>query len=142
LPYVLLGASLLALLVWMRRRASRPPPAKSWARVLLAVIAAAAALVTALRGGWIVSLVLIGLSARLVQPARARPDAPPAARAEMDVAQACSILGVAPAAGRPEIVAAYRRLMRRAHPDVGGTAGLASQLTAARDRLLGRRGEA
>ena len=32
--------------------------------------------------------------------------------------------------------AAYNRLMRMAHPDKGGTSGLAAQLNAARDRLL------
>jgi hypothetical protein len=30
--------------------------------------------------------------------------------------------------------------MQRAHPDHGGSTGLASQLNAARDRLLGRGG--
>jgi curved DNA-binding protein CbpA len=39
-------------------------------------------------------------------------------------------------ADRAEIHAAYRRLMQRAHPDRGGSAGLAAQLNAARDRLL------
>ena len=39
-------------------------------------------------------------------------------------------------ADRAEIQAAYKRLMRAVHPDSGGTAGLAAQLNAARDRLL------
>ena len=41
-----------------------------------------------------------------------------------------------PEATPDEIQAAYVRLMRRVHPDAGGAAGLASQLNAARDRLL------
>jgi curved DNA-binding protein CbpA len=48
------------------------------------------------------------------------------------------MLGVDDEAGPDEIEAAYRRLMRRVHPDVGGAAGLAAQLNAARARL--RRG--
>jgi curved DNA-binding protein CbpA len=35
-----------------------------------------------------------------------------------------------------DIKAAHARLIRLAHPDKGGTAGLAAQLNAARDRLL------
>jgi curved DNA-binding protein CbpA len=54
----------------------------------------------------------------------------------MAVAEACAILGVEPDATPAEIQAAYTRLMRLAHPDKGGTSGLAAQLNAARDRLL------
>jgi curved DNA-binding protein CbpA len=54
----------------------------------------------------------------------------------MSKADARSILGVGPEASREEVEAAYRRLMQRAHPDRGGSAGLAAQLNAARDRLL------
>jgi curved DNA-binding protein CbpA len=56
----------------------------------------------------------------------------------MSLREAREILGVGDEAGRAEIDAAYRRLMRRAHPDHGGSTGLASQLNAARDRLLGK----
>jgi hypothetical protein len=46
------------------------------------------------------------------------------------------ILGV-PVGAEPEVIhAAWRRLMGRAHPDQGGTEGLAARLNAARDRLL------
>ncbi|WP_309092586.1 DnaJ domain-containing protein, partial [Phenylobacterium sp.] len=56
----------------------------------------------------------------------------------MSVAEARRILGVEEGASRAEIQAAYTRLMRMAHPDKGGTAGLAAQLNAARDRLLSK----
>jgi curved DNA-binding protein CbpA len=52
------------------------------------------------------------------------------------VAEARQILGVGPDATREDIQAAYKRLIRMAHPDSGGTAGLAAQLNAARDKLL------
>jgi DnaJ-domain-containing protein 1 len=55
---------------------------------------------------------------------------------DMNVAAARAILGVTAGASREEIEAAYRRLMLRAHPDQGGSAGLAAQLNLARDRLL------
>ncbi len=56
--------------------------------------------------------------------------------AGMSAAEARSILGVAPDATPEQIRSAYTRLMQRAHPDKGGTTGLAAQLNAARDRLL------
>jgi hypothetical protein len=69
---------------------------------------------------------------------RPRDDIPPRSppREGMSAADARSILGVAPGASTEDIRAAYTRLMQRAHPDKGGTTGLAAQLNAARDRLL------
>lgn len=57
----------------------------------------------------------------------------------MPVEQARSLLGLGPDATAAEVNAAWRRLMARAHPDQGGTEGLAAQLNAARDALLKRR---
>ena len=56
----------------------------------------------------------------------------------MGVDEARRILGVSADATDAEIQEAYTRLMRMAHPDAGGTSGLAAQLNAARDKLLGR----
>jgi curved DNA-binding protein CbpA len=56
----------------------------------------------------------------------------------MSLEEARAVLGVPAGATREEIRAAYTRLMRSVHPDKGGTAGLAAQLNAARDRLLGK----
>jgi hypothetical protein len=53
----------------------------------------------------------------------------------MSVAQACEILGVKAAASEQEIRAAYSGLMKRLHPDVGGSEFLSKQLNAARDAL-------
>jgi hypothetical protein len=64
------------------------------------------------------------------------PRAPSPQAESMSDAQARSLLGVEPGATPVEIRDAYKRLMQRAHPDKGGTAGLAAQLNAARDRLL------
>ena len=54
----------------------------------------------------------------------------------MSLTEARAILGVGEGADEAEIRAAWRRLMQRAHPDAGGTEGLAERLNAARDRLL------
>jgi hypothetical protein len=59
-----------------------------------------------------------------------RPDA-------MSRAEACAVLGVKPDAGADEIKAAYRRLMRKVHPDQGGSDELASRVNRARAVLLG-----
>jgi len=51
--------------------------------------------------------------------------------------EACAVLGVKPDADEEEIKAAHRRLMRKVHPDQGGSDELASQVNRARAVLLG-----
>jgi len=82
--------------------------------------------VLAVLGLWLVT------TARINGPAP-RAAAPPE---RMSLSEARSILGVGPDATPDEVQAAYTRLMRMAHPDKGGTTGLATQLNAARERLL------
>jgi hypothetical protein len=137
---IVLAGALLILLVWVGRKPARVTGLPRLWRALIAALAAVAAVVSALRGGWIPSLVFVGLSAWLAQTARPTRVSPDAPKPGMTVREAREILGVDENAGRREIDAAYRRLMQRAHPDHGGSTGLASQLNAARDRLLGRGG--
>jgi hypothetical protein len=56
---------------------------------------------------------------------------------EMTKEQACQILGVAPGASREEILETWRRLIKRVHPDSGGSAFLTAKINTAKSVLLG-----
>jgi hypothetical protein len=114
---------------------------------LLAVVLVVAGAVLSIKGDWIIGLpmVLIALlsaaggriNRRSFAGGRAETRRSPPAPAEtMSEAQARSLLGLEFGASPVEVRAAHKRLMQMAHPDKGGTAGLAAQLNAARDRLL------
>ena len=49
------------------------------------------------------------------------------------------VLGLKPGASESDIRDAFHRLIKRVHPDHGGTAELAAQINEARDRLLAGR---
>jgi DnaJ-like protein len=102
----------------------------------LALVAGLAAAYDAARGGWLGGSILASTALWLVTstiwPSR-RP-----ATSGMSRTAAAATLGVGEQASRAEIDAAYRRLMQRVHPDKGGAAGLAVQLNAARDVMLGK----
>jgi curved DNA-binding protein CbpA len=51
--------------------------------------------------------------------------------------EAFRMLGLEPGAPKERILAEYRRLMKKVHPDVGGTTYLAARLNEAKDILLG-----
>ena len=90
-----------------------------------------------IRGGWGKAIVLVLIGVWLTYSARwPRPARPLAATGGMSESEARATLGVPAGATISEIQAAYSRLIQVAHPDRGGTDGLAAQLNAARDRLL------
>ncbi len=63
---------------------------------------------------------------------------PPRGSGRMTREEAFAVLGLRPGVSELEIQSAYRRLMRSAHPDSGGSDWLASRVNEARDVLLGR----
>lgn len=142
--WIALGCLVLGLLVGgAGMRAAGRFARQTWrpAAGVLAVAAFLAAAFFGVREAWLAAGVSAGLGAWLALGARRRPvlarrPVPPASRMSADEAR--SILGVGPEAGPDEVQSAYLRLMRRAHPDQGGTSGLAAQLNAARETLTGR----
>jgi hypothetical protein len=67
----------------------------------------------------------------------AREPPPRGPRSDMTRAEALAVLGLAEGASEEEIRAAHRRLIRRTHPDAGGTADLAARINRAKDVLVG-----
>lgn len=134
--YLAIGCAALAMFVWLGR--GKPILKRREWRFLagaFAIACFAAAAYVGLRGGWGKSIVLVVVGLWLLMSTRRTVLAPPP-RERMGETEARSILGVPADASQAEIKEAYARLMRMAHPDKGGTSGLAAQLNAARDRLL------
>jgi hypothetical protein len=108
-----------------------------------ALVLAGAALFAFARGGWMPGIALAlaaGLAWELYPRITARR-APTAKNSVPDPAdaEAGAILGVGENATASEIRSAYRTKMAQAHPDRGGSHAEAARLTAARDRLLGKK---
>lgn len=139
--WLLAGAAFLVALLWAGRGGLKAPR-REW-RLLAAALGVAAVTAGALsliRGGWLAGLALVAAGLALSSVARAplRPpnSPPPMPSSGLSLNEARAILGVGPDATREDIQEAHARLIRRIHPDAGGTDGLAAHLNAARDRLL------
>jgi hypothetical protein len=134
LPLFLLAVIAAAILIAAGRTGRIPQIGRKIGGGMLALLLAAVAIFFALRGLWVTGLLLLAalsyLGADLLWAKRG------VSQDRTQTNEACEILGVGPDATRAEIDAAYRRLMLRAHPDRGGTTGLATRLNAARDYLL------
>ena len=135
----LIWLALVAIGVWALVRLGRQtegPRRGQWrvaATLISAVLLAGGALALS-KGAWISGAALVGAGLWLTVSSRIRAVAPRAAG--LSDAEARSILGVGADATPEAIRTAWRRLMTRAHPDQGGTEGLAAKLNAAKDRLL------
>lgn len=137
----LLALALAAIALWALIRLGRQAERAGrghW-RVSATILAAAmlgGAALAGVRGSWITAAALAVGGLWLTFASRKRDL--PTRRIDMDDAEARSLLGVPSGATAEQINAAWRRLMARAHPDQGGTEGLAARLNAARDGLLKR----
>ena len=137
----LVWLALVAIAVWALVRLGRQTERRGrghWritATLFSAVMIAGAALAAA-RGAWLPAAARAGAGLWLTLSSRRRRPEP--RREAMSDAEARRLLGIAADATPTQINDAWKRLMARAHPDTGGSEGLAAQLNAARDRLLGR----
>jgi hypothetical protein len=135
LAWLVLAAVGLWALIRLGRQGERRGRAQ-WrvAATLFSAVLIGGGALLAFRGAWLPSAGLIGAGLWLTMASRLR--AAPPRREAVTEAEARSLLGVPTDATPQAINAAWKRLMTRAHPDQGGTEGLASRLNAARDRLL------
>jgi hypothetical protein len=130
---------LAAIAIWALVRLGRQGERRGrgqWrvAATLFSAVMLAGGVLLAMRGAWLPAGGLIGAALWLTLASRQR--ASPSRGDRLSEAEARSVLGVEADATPQAVNAAWRRLMGRAHPDQGGTEGLAARLNAARDRLL------
>ena len=141
-----LGLAALGLLLWAANAFSRASVASlkallAWV-VALGGLALGAMLLLTGRGATAVAAgVFLGpLAWSWWQEAqgKARGQPPPGQirRSRMDRAEALDVLGLADPVSDADVRAAWVRLMRVAHPDGGGSHGLAARVNQARDVLL------
>ncbi|MFN4297668.1 MAG: molecular chaperone DnaJ [Brevundimonas sp.] len=136
LIWLVVGGVALWALVRLGRQTERPGRGQ-W-RVSATLVAAAClggGVLALARGAWLIGGALIAAGLYLAFASRIRAVVR-SVESGMSVKEARDTLGVAPDATTDQINTAWKRLMARAHPDQGGTEGLASRLNAARDRLL------
>ena len=138
----LIWLALAAIAVWALVRLGRQTERRGRAHwrvtaTLLGAVMLAGGALAAFRGSWLTAAALAGAGLYLVWSSRIRP----VIRSEpISEADARAVLGVWPGASEAEVRAAWKRAMARAHPDQGGTEGLAIRVNAARDRLLRKTG--
>ncbi len=112
-------------------------------RMLLGGGAVAAGVLLALRGALplgipigLFGLGMLGIAINAPGQGGSQRQAPSSPGGSMSLDEAREILGVTAAATREDIRHAHRQLMKKLHPDTGGSAALARQVQEARDVLL------
>jgi len=132
--------ALAAIAVWALARLGRQTERRGrahWrvAATIFSAVLLAGGVLAASRGAWLPAIGLAGAGLWLTISSRMRPVVV-RTHEPLSEQEARAILGVGTGASSQEVQAAWRRVMARAHPDQGGTEGLAARVNAARDRLL------
>jgi hypothetical protein len=168
MPALLIGLLALALMLWLVRSFARSDPRylamilTRIGRMTGGILVLAAAAFLLLRGELLVSLPLAGLGFSLLgwpsareflaayfyrrdpsqrgdtdgNAAGERRRAAPSGK--MSEQEAYQILGLQPGASADDITRAHRGLIKKLHPDQGGTTYLAARVNEAKDVLLRR----
>lgn len=146
MPFLLLGFAALVILVLVSRAFARMETAEAarWSRITLGLAAAIFGGLLTLRGLAILGapLATFGIGMMAVgagfrpRPGRNGQQSTPPTTQAISREEALDILGLEGNPSNEEIRTAYRTLMKRVHPDSGGTDGLSRRLTEARDILL------
>lgn len=147
---VLIALGAMVVLAWLFARA-KPSSVVKIARSVAAVFVILLGIVMTIRGMGIlgVPMVLAGIGFLLTGTWRGRPGlggggqggngrGPSRAPQNdtMSIAEARATLGVEPGASPEDIQRAYREMMKKVHPDTGGSGALARRVQMARDLLL------
>jgi hypothetical protein len=156
MPEIALGLGVLVALMWASRAFSRADVASiksllSWIAALAGLSLVAMLLLTGRGGAALGGLVMFGpliwdrckhYLGQQPRVAGQRPNfgnAAPIRPGPMTRAEALDVLGLRDPVSETDIRAAWKRLMRVAHPDGGGSDWLAARVNQAKDVLLGRR---
>ena len=140
-----LGLAALGLLLWAANAFSRASVASikallAWVAALGGLALATMLLLTGRGASAVAAGVFLGpLAWSWWQEAQGKSRGQPPGqvrRGKMDRAEALDVLGLADPVSDADVRAAWVRLMRVAHPDGGGSHGLAARVNQARDVLL------
>ena len=138
---ILALAAFLGVGWWFSRQ--KTAQASRLVRILLGGGAVAAGALLALRGALplgipigLFGLGMLGIAMNAPGQGGSQPPGSPPSSGGMSLAEAREILGVSADATREDIRHAHRQLMKKLHPDTGGSAALARQVQEARDVLL------